>query len=125
MVSRWRRGRGNERGLPRAGQDAVRSTSATSHPAASGDTCCSGAAERSLLLLYALSGCLDEEALDFEAHLLECEACFQDLKTLDRAGVLVREALAADPAVLTRLRSALTGFRTSLGVSKAPPQRLA
>lgn len=45
--------------------------------------------ERELLLPYALTGCRQEEGVAFEAHLLQCEACFEDLKTLDRAAALI------------------------------------
>ena len=63
---------------------------------------CRGAA-RPWLLLYLLSGCGEEEALAFEAHLLSCEACFRDLQTLDRARSLLREHLGARSPVLDRL----------------------
>ena len=110
MVSGWRRFAAGDRDLPPQGQDSLaRTRAATEAPAAD----CSES-ERSLLLLYALQGCLDDEALDFEAHLLGCETCFQDLKTLDRARTLVQEALAADPDVLQRLRTALGDYRRSL-----------
>ena len=77
-----------------------------------------------MLLLYALSGCLEDEALDFEAHLLGCEACFEDLKTLDRARVLVQEAMAGDPAILERLRETLGSYRRSLGLPASPAPRM-
>jgi hypothetical protein len=63
---------------------------------------------RSLLVLYALAGCQEPEALDFEAHLLTCDACFQDLKSLDRVGGLIRESLSA-AHVRDRLVQALRG----------------
>lgn len=45
--------------------------------------------ERALLVPYALTGCRPDEAVTFEAHVLECEACFEDLKLLDRAAALI------------------------------------
>jgi hypothetical protein len=59
--------------------------------------------ERALLVPYACSSCTDEEALGFEAHLLLCAQCFEDLKTLDRAGVLIREFADSKSAGLERL----------------------
>ena len=47
------------------------------------------------------------EAEAFEAHLLCCELCFQDLKCLDRAGVVIREFTGAKSPALDRLRNSL------------------
>ena len=58
---------------------------------ASGRAC--AAPERRLLVPYALGQCTDDRADQFEAHLLDCEHCFSDLKCLDRAGSLIRERL--------------------------------
>ena len=88
------------------------------------ETACPDPQERQMLLLYALSGCLEDEALDFEAHLLGCEACFEDLKTLDRARALVQEAMAGDPPVLERLRETLGSYRRTLGLPSSPPPRM-
>ena len=94
-------------------------------PAETDPTPCCDRPERSLLLLYALSRCAEEEALDFEAHLLDCDACFEDLKTLDRARTLIREALNADSPVLERIRSSLRDLPTRGASSLSahlPPQ---
>jgi len=64
---------------------------------------------RPLLVLYALSECAAEEALTFEAHLLECEACFTDLKCLDRSRALIQEFLGPRSDVRDRVRGALRG----------------
>ncbi len=40
-----------------------------------------------------MSECGDEEAFDFEVHLLGCAACFRDLRSLGRMGRLLRELL--------------------------------
>ena len=118
MVSGWRRFAEGDRDLPPKGRESRARTQAAADPLrADVDECQEG--ERSLLLLYALQGCLDDEALDFEAHLLGCETCFQDLKTLDRARSLVQEALTADPAVLQRLRTALSDYRRSVQPSSS------
>ncbi len=61
-------------------------------PAGHHETCCDPI-RRSLLVPYALATCCATEADAFEAQLLACEACFQDLKALDRAGVLIRAHL--------------------------------
>ena len=123
MVSRWLRFTSNGRnGAPEGSEDRVRT--ATEDAQGSTGCSCNEPQERSLLLLYALSACLDDEALDFEAHMLGCETCFEDLKTLDRARLLVQEAMAGDPVVLERIRGAVAGYRQSLGVPGSPPQRL-
>lgn len=44
---------------------------------------------RELLLPYALTGCNREQGLAFEAHMLSCDACFDDLKSLDLAAALI------------------------------------
>lgn len=49
---------------------------------------CSGR-ERALLVPYALTGCRPDEGLAFEAHVLVCDACFEDLTLLDRAAALI------------------------------------
>jgi len=91
-------------------------------PAAVTEAACCDQPERALLLLYALSSCSEEEALDFEAHLLDCDTCFEDLKTLDRARMLVREALAADSPVPERVRSSLRGIRARKDLALAARQ---
>lgn len=120
MVSRFGRFTSGDRDGPQGHEDPVRTATDTAH----GEHTCNDPQERQLLLLYVLSGCLDDEALDFEAHLLGCEACFEDLKTLDRARVLVQESMAGDPAILERLRETLGSYRRSLGLSKSPPPRM-
>ena len=72
---------------------------------------CADPVGRSLLVPYALSECTEDQALDFEAHLLGCDACFGDLKCLDRAGSLIREHLPHVPAARApgSLRSAGRG----------------
>ena len=45
--------------------------------------------QRELLVPYALTGCRPEEALEFEAHILGCDACFDDLQLLDRAAAVI------------------------------------
>ena len=64
---------------------------------------CRDAAGRALLVPYACSSCTDEEALTFEAHMLTCAACFEDLKVLDRAGVVIREFTSTRSEPLERL----------------------
>ncbi len=51
--------------------------------------------ERALLLPYALTGCRPDEGITFEAHLLDCDACFADLKVLDKAAVLIGDNAVA------------------------------
>ena len=75
---------------------------------------------RSLLVLYALARCAPEEAEAFEAHMLECDACFQDLKCLDRAGILIREFLDSPAAVSDRVRDALRRWRKDDDVVSMP-----
>jgi len=45
--------------------------------------------ERALLVPYALTGCRQDEGVAFEAHMLQCDACYEDLKLLDRAAALI------------------------------------
>ena len=73
---------------------------------------CRDSEGRSLLVLYALSSCSAEEAEAFEAHLLECDACFGDLQCLERAGILIREFLDSPAVVSERVRDALWRWRT-------------
>ena len=118
MVSRF--GRFTARKTRKPDEGSVRTCSET----AGRETACPDPQERQMLLLYALSGCLDDEALDFEAHLLGCDSCFEDLKTLDRARTLVQEAMAGEPAVLERVRETLGSYRRTLGLPSSPPERM-
>ncbi len=52
---------------------------------------CGDPVGEALLVPYALGGCQEREALAFEAHLLGCETCFENLRTLDQARRLLRE----------------------------------
>ena len=58
---------------------------------------CTDPLARSLLLSYVLSRTQEAESAFFEAHLLACDACFRDLKFLDRAGSLLAELLGTAP----------------------------
>jgi hypothetical protein len=62
---------------------------------------------RSLLLPYALSDCREPESVAFEAHLLSCDPCFEDLKCLDRAGSLLLHFLRPASPISERVRTAL------------------
>jgi hypothetical protein len=66
-----------------------------------------------LLVPYALARCPDEEAEVFEAHLLGCGLCFDDLKSLDRAGLVIREYLGSESPSIDRLRDSLLRARVS------------
>jgi hypothetical protein len=68
-------------------------------------------------LPYALSRCSENDALGFEAHLLACETCFQDLKTLDRAGKLIQEFLARTAGPRARDAKQATPARRAKGRS--------
>jgi hypothetical protein len=81
---------------------------------------CTDSPARSLLLPYALSRCGENDALRFEAHVLECETCFQDLKALDRAGTLIQEFLASGGAIGQGLDP-----RPARNVKSSPPARRA
>ena len=70
---------------------------------------------RALLVPFALTGCTPDEALAFEAHLLECDACFEDLKSLDLAAAVI-----GDPEV-ARLALA-DAFYNPLPVSDSQPE---
>jgi anti-sigma factor RsiW len=70
---------------------------------------------RRLLLPYVLGGCAEIEAQVFEAHLLSCEACFQDVKLMDRAASLVR-SLAPEGSPLRERVRALLGREPPAGV---------
>ena len=59
-------------------------------------TCCDPRV-RQTLLPYALTCCPEDEALAFEAHLLDCEVCYRDLKALDRAGAVIRQIAEIEP----------------------------
>ena len=59
------------------------------HPDAG--TPCAEPERRALLVPYALGRLGEDEALDFEVHLLMCETCFKDVKILDKASRLIRE----------------------------------
>jgi hypothetical protein len=72
---------------------------------------CESPEKRNLLLPYALAKCSEDEAVTFEAHMLACASCFQALKTLDRAGNLLRQAINSPSPALDRLRLALGGAR--------------
>jgi hypothetical protein len=64
---------------------------------------CADPQARALLLPYVLSRTEEAESVFFEAHLLACEACFRDLKLLDRVGSLIQELMTlAEPAKRTR-----------------------
>ena len=54
---------------------------------------------RALLLPYALLGCTDEQETTFEAHMLGCTTCFEDLKALDRAAELIHSLDGTEPAL--------------------------
>jgi anti-sigma factor RsiW len=73
--------------------------------------------------LYALSRCNDDEALEVEAHLLDCDLCFDDLRALDRTGALLREYLAPTAAHAQRLRDALGGAPSEGGGDDADGSR--
>ena len=60
-------------------------------------TCCDPTV-RSMLLIYSLKICEEEEAVAFEAHLLDCEVCYRDLRALDRAGAVIRQIAEIEPA---------------------------
>ena len=64
---------------------------------------CPDSEARARLVPYALSTLSDEEAIAFEAHLLLCPTCFEDLKVLDRAGVVLREFTQGHPLALDRV----------------------
>ncbi|MDJ0523176.1 MAG: zf-HC2 domain-containing protein [Planctomycetota bacterium] len=64
---------------------------------------CRDAHARASLVPYACASCDDEEALRFEAHLLTCSACFEDLKLLDRVGHILKEFTDKNPGGLKRL----------------------
>ncbi len=66
-----------------------------------------------LLVPYALERCPEEEAEVFEAHLLGCGLCFEDLKSLDRAGLVIREYLGSGSPSVDRLRDSLLRARIS------------
>ena len=84
-------------------QQAASGASGAPQPQGNSPPRCCTHEERALLVPYACSSCTDEEALTFEAHLLMCARCFEDLKTLDRAGVLIREFADSKSPGLERL----------------------
>lgn len=53
-------------------------------------TACAHKARR-LLVPYGLWQCDEDDALEFEAHLMACSACFEDLKHLAHAAELIEE----------------------------------
>jgi hypothetical protein len=75
--------------------------------ASSGPKACRSPGLRSLLVPYALSDCREPEAIAFEAHILSCDRCFEDLQCLDRAGSLLQQSLRPASAVAGRVRLAL------------------
>ena len=74
---------------------------------------CGDPDSRVLLVPYALARCPDEAAEVFEAHLLGCGACFEDLKSLDRAGRVIHEYLGSGSSAADRLRDSLLRARES------------
>lgn len=57
---------------------------------------------RALLIPYALSSCTEEAEERFESHLLTCDACFRDLKAIDRTRELIQDFVGEDrPETLT------------------------
>ena len=74
-------------------RSAPHSTSNPSGAGASGarePPACRDEEARALLVRYVLARCSEEEAIRFEGHLLLCDLCFEDVKVLDRAGILLR-----------------------------------
>ena len=71
---------------------------------------------RELLLPYALTGTSPSDGIDFEAHLLGCDACFADLKILDRAAAVI-----GDPDVA---RLTLADLFYNVPQSSGPNDRL-
>jgi anti-sigma factor RsiW len=51
---------------------------------------------RRLLVPYALGSCTDDAEQRFEAHVLTCERCFEDLKSVDRTRLLIQEFVGED-----------------------------
>ena len=100
-----------DRGLSSARATATGAEGSPRRLGAPSEAPCCDRPTRALLLPYALSQCPEEEAVCFEAHLLVCEACFQDLKVLDRAGVLIREFTGSGGKALDRLRHSLLGVK--------------
>lgn len=46
---------------------------------------------RRLLVPYGLWQCSEDDALEFETHLMTCSSCFEDLKHLAHAAELIEE----------------------------------
>ena len=68
---------------------------------------CLDVAGRALLVRYALDGCQGDDASSFEEHLITCEPCFQDLKSLDRVAGLLRDFVQNDREFVEHLRAGL------------------
>jgi hypothetical protein len=74
---------------------------------------------RRLLVPYAISRCRESEAVRFEAHMLACPVCFRDLKTLDRAGALLKSHLPPPRSAedeLPRTGPAAGGDKATAGI---------
>lgn len=71
---------------------------------------------RALLLPYALTGCGPADGLAFEAHLLGCDACFEDLKSLDLAAALIGQPDVARVALADLFYNPLPGPALDDGV---------
>jgi anti-sigma factor RsiW len=86
---------------------------------------CGDSRKRVLLVPYVLARLQDRRAEVFEAHLLQCEACFRDLKILDRATRLVREHLRLDPHGLDDPARPSPGHPSQPPTDGAPLRRIA
>lgn len=65
---------------------------------------CCDAVTREHLVPYAFGTCDEDASLSFEAHLLDCDACYEDLKVLDRARELVQGWTMPQRSAVRRLR---------------------
>jgi hypothetical protein len=66
---------------------------------------CRASERQELLLQYAFGGCSDEQEIAFEAHLLACDLCFDDLKALERTRDLIERFVLSEPPLLRHARA--------------------
>lgn len=78
-------------------------------------TGCSAPPFRALIDTYCWGDASDAERMSFEAHLLECDACWEEVQRLERAiGALRSDAALAHPGLMADLLR-VTGLSGKLG----------
>ena len=80
---------------------------------------CTDLRVRALVVPYALGLLTAEERDSFEVHVLECDVCYENLRSIERTSGLLREFLDSRPVEhlkrLRKLKGRLFSLRRILG----------